>query len=166
MKAYNLTTISTVDGEIRKLAIYLVKKYNIPNHLSDDFVSEAYIKAYVCYFSHNKYVSIGGMFSIINSLMLNYLKSSHKKRTINPTEEEFDFNNIEAEQFDLEMEYLKSSAYESQIDAVTSLSEEDINIILLTLQTSLRIASTATDKSIHYLRKNKKRILETLNKTI
>ena len=159
MKANNLTELSTEDARLRKMAHQLCIRYNTPIYLAGDFLADSYIKANNSYFLKNRYLTIGGMYQIINSVILDYLKSSHTKKTIITKNDDLIFLNIEETPLDFEKEILNDLLYDNRIEAVTSLSEEDITTILLTVQTSFRIASIHTDKSIHYLRKNKARIL-------
>ncbi len=162
MKANNLQELSTEDKILRSISHNLCLKYQIPIHLSDDFLSDSYLKVNNSYFKKNKYVTIGGMYQIINSVILDYLKSSHTKKTIITKDDDILFINAEQLPVDYEAEILNDIIYENRIEAVTSLNEEDIATILLTVQTSFRVASVHTDKSIHYLRKNKARILTLL----
>lgn len=159
VKAYSLKELSTEDAKLRNMAHNLCLAYNAPIHLADDFVSDAYLKVNSSYFSQHKYVTLGGMFAIIKSIILDYLKSSHTKKTIHTKEDDLIFENLEFQPTNFEIEIENNRIYESRIDAVTSLSDEDINIILLTVQTSFRVAAQSTDKTIHFLRKNKTRIL-------
>jgi len=162
MKANNLTELSIEDKKLRIISHNLCLKYDVPIHLSDDFLSDSYIKANITYFSQNKYLTLGGMYRIIKSVILDYLKSSHTKKTIIIKDDDYLFDSLEEIPLDYEREILNNLVYENRIEAVTSLSDEDITTILLTIQTSFRFASINTDKSIHYLRKNKIRILALL----
>jgi hypothetical protein len=162
MRANSLKELSVEDARLRGMAKQLCYVYKVPIHLADDFLSDAYLKANNFYFLRNKHLSLGGMYTIIDSIILDYLKLKHTKLTTITSPDEYIFSNIEDQPLDYEIQILNDIIYDNRIEAVTSLSEEDITTILLTIQTSLRIACIHTNKSIHYLRQDKKRILSLL----
>ena len=162
---YNLSQLARSDSDFRNRSLQLMYKYKLSLYLSDDFVSEMYLKVEQTYFNKvNGWCSHSGAIQVLTCLVKDYLKTSVHTKTHRGTENEpYNFDTIPYEELDLQKEIELNEVYDSQIDAVTSLNETDINTILLTCQNSYRQAAEQTDRSLYYLKQNKPRILKYLN---
>jgi len=160
MKFYNLKDLSLNDKEIRISAHNLAKRYSVPQYLSDDFVTESYLKVQSTYFDNGGWVSIGGIVRVIQCLLLDYLKANHTKNTYNGCA---DFEPYLDTQFyeptDWEKEYELDAIYNTQINLIKDLPIPFQELLYkITLQ-PLEKVSHDTGRSYNELRRIKKQIL-------